>query len=113
MISISIVKAPTKYLGSILKDLASQKKCKIEEGHLMFDHVHVLISIFPPNTQCHRLSGLLRVKVPYLLHEPIWGEEKTSPDRVSGQEDIMFQQWVGMRQLCGTTFGIKRKRISE
>ena len=34
-------------MGSMLKDLASRKECKIEEGHLMSDHVHILISIAP------------------------------------------------------------------
>ena len=58
-------------------------------------------------------SFILSVKVPYLLHEPCGGEEKTSPDKVSGQENIMFQQWVGMRPLYETTAGIKRRRISE
>jgi putative transposase len=33
--------------GVTLKDLALQKECKIEEGHLMPDHVHILISIPP------------------------------------------------------------------
>jgi REP-associated tyrosine transposase len=36
-------------MGDMLKDLASQKECKILEGHLMADHVHIhiLISISP------------------------------------------------------------------
>ncbi len=41
----SLYKELRQYLGSILKDLALQKECKIEEGHLMSDHVHILISI--------------------------------------------------------------------
>ena len=36
-----------KYLGEILKELALQRESKIIEGHLMGDHVHVLISISP------------------------------------------------------------------
>ena len=36
-----------KYLGEILKELALQRESKIIEGHLMGDHVHVLISIPP------------------------------------------------------------------
>jgi putative transposase len=36
-----------EYLGVTLKDLALQKECNIEEGHLMPDHVHILISISP------------------------------------------------------------------
>ena len=29
-----------KYLGEIFRDLATQKECKVAEGHLMPDHVH-------------------------------------------------------------------------
>ena len=34
-------------LGAILHSLARQKECVIEEGHLMKDHVHLMISILP------------------------------------------------------------------
>ena len=30
-----------QYLGETLRELAMQKECKIEEGHLMSDHVHM------------------------------------------------------------------------
>jgi len=51
-----------KYLGEILKKLALQRESEIIEGHLMGDHVHILISI-PPNIQFLRLSGISRGKV--------------------------------------------------
>ena len=35
------------YLGEIFRSLSTQRKCKIEEGHIMSDHVHILISIPP------------------------------------------------------------------
>ncbi len=34
-----------KYLGEMLRHLAQQKECRIEEGHLLADHVHMFISI--------------------------------------------------------------------
>ena len=34
-------------LGEVFHRLARQKECQIEEGHLMSDHVHMLISIPP------------------------------------------------------------------
>jgi putative transposase len=34
-------------LGSVCGDLAQQKECKVEEGHLMPDHVHMLLSVSP------------------------------------------------------------------
>jgi len=32
-----------QYLGKIFRDLALQKVCQILEGHLMSDHVHILL----------------------------------------------------------------------
>ena len=43
----SLYKDLRGYVGPLLRDLASQKECKIEEGYLMGDHVHILISIPP------------------------------------------------------------------
>ena len=34
-------------MGSVFRDLAEQKECKVEEGHLMPDHVHMLLSVPP------------------------------------------------------------------
>ena len=34
-------------LGKVFRELAEQKECEIEEGHLMVDHVHMLISVTP------------------------------------------------------------------
>lgn len=36
-----------QYLGEIFHDLARQKESRIEEGHLMSDPVHLVISILP------------------------------------------------------------------
>src|SRR5499426_2211085 len=36
-----------RHLGTVFHELARRKQCKIEEGHLMRDHVHMLISIAP------------------------------------------------------------------
>jgi putative transposase len=36
-----------RYLGDVFKKLASQKESRIEEGHLMPDHVHMMIAIPP------------------------------------------------------------------
>ena len=57
----SLYKELRRYLGSIFKELARQKECKIEEGHLMSDHVHVLISI-PPKYSVAQIVGYLKGK---------------------------------------------------
>ena len=36
-----------RYLGEVFRRLAEQKESRIEEGHLMLDHVHMMIAILP------------------------------------------------------------------
>jgi putative transposase len=49
------------YLGEVLKRLAEQKQCRVEEGHLMSDHVHMLLSI-PPKYAVSAVVGFMKGK---------------------------------------------------
>jgi putative transposase len=49
------------HLGKVFRELARQKECEIEEGHLMVDHVHMLISI-PPKYAVSQVMGYLKGK---------------------------------------------------
>jgi len=57
----SLYKDLRQYLSATLKDLARQKECKIEEGHLMSDYVHILISI-PPKYSVAQGVGFIKGK---------------------------------------------------
>lgn len=48
-----------KHLGEVFKRLAEQKESRIEEGHLMPDHVHMLISI-PPKHSVSQVIGFIK-----------------------------------------------------
>jgi REP-associated tyrosine transposase len=50
-----------KDLGAVLRELASQRESKIEEGHLMGDHVHMLVSI-PPKYSVAQVVGYIKGK---------------------------------------------------
>ena len=45
-----------RFLGEIFHELARRKGCKILEGHLMPDHVHMCVSI-PPKYPVSRVVG--------------------------------------------------------
>ena len=49
------------HLGELFQSLASQKESRIEEGHLLADHVHMLISIPPKHAVAH-VVGYLKGK---------------------------------------------------
>ena len=50
-----------QYLGEVLRKLAGQKESRIEEGHLMPDHVHMMISI-PPKYAVSQVIGFIKGK---------------------------------------------------
>ena len=50
-----------QYLGEVFRGLAAQKERRIEEGHLMPDHVHMMISI-PPKYAVSQVVGYIKVK---------------------------------------------------
>ena len=50
-----------KSLGEVFRDLARQKECRIEEGHVAADHVHMLISI-PPKYSVSQVVGFIKGK---------------------------------------------------
>ena len=50
-----------KYLGEIFKDLARNRESEVLEGHMMPDHVHMLISI-PPKYSVAQVVGYIKGK---------------------------------------------------
>ena len=50
-----------KALGPIMRGLAQQKEVVVEEGHLMPDHVHMLLSI-PPKYSVSGVVGFIKGK---------------------------------------------------
>ena len=50
-----------EHLGEVFHDLARQKESEIEEGHLLQDHVHMMISI-PPKYSVAQVVGFIKGK---------------------------------------------------
>ena len=63
-----------KYLGPVFRRLAEQKESRIEEGHLMMDHVHMLLSI-PPKYAVSQVVGFIKGKSAIHLAR-VYGENR-------------------------------------
>ena len=50
-----------QYLGEVFKDLAVSRDCEVLGGHMMPDHVHMLISI-PPKYAVSQVIGFIKGK---------------------------------------------------
>ena len=63
------------HLGEVLHELARQKECRIEEGHLREDHVHMLISI-PPKLSVSSVMGFMKGKSAIYIARNFSGRRK-------------------------------------
>ena len=50
-----------RHLGEVFRRLARQKESEIEEGHMMSDHVHMMIAI-PPKYSVSQVIGFIKGK---------------------------------------------------
>ena len=64
-----------KDLAEYLHELARQKECKILEGHLCSDHVHMLISI-PPKYSVAQVIGFVKGKSAIHVARTYLGQRK-------------------------------------
>lgn len=63
-----------QHLGEVFRRLAEQKESRIEEGHLMIDHVHMMIAI-PPKYAVSQVVGYIKGKSAIHLAR-VYGDRK-------------------------------------
>jgi putative transposase len=88
-----------KALGEVFRQLAAQKEAKVEEGHLLPDHVHMLLSI-PPKYAVSNVVGYIKGKSAIHLAR-VYGERKRN----------FVGQSFWARGYCVSTVGRDEKAI--
>lgn len=63
------------HMGEIIRELARQKESRVEEGHLMSDHIHMLISI-PPKYAVASVVGFIKGKTAIHIARSFMGRRK-------------------------------------
>ena len=85
------------HLGEVLRRLAVQKESRIEEGHLMSDHVHMMISI-PPKYAVSQVIGYIKGRARFIWRGCTGRGSATSSDRASGPGGILCRRWAETRR---------------
>jgi len=80
-----------EFLKRHFHELASYKGCKIESGHLVQDHVHMVISI-PPKHPVAAIVGYLKGKSAIAIARTFGGRQRISAVSVFGREDTQYRQ---------------------
>lgn len=89
-----------KQLGPVFKELAQQKESEIVEGHLVVDHIHMLISI-PPKYAVAQVVGFIKGK------SAIWIA------RTCGRKRNFTGQNFWARGYCVSTTGMNEETVRE
>lgn len=87
-----------RQLGTIFHELARQKECRIIEGHLMADHVHMCIEI-PPKYQVSAVIGFLK------------GKSAIAIARMQGKERNFTGENFWARGYADSTVGFNEEQI--
>ena len=101
-----------RHLGEVFRKLAMQKECRIEEGHLMPDHVHMMISI-PPKYAVSQVVGFIKGK----SANPPWPASTANVGAISwasisGPEGTTSLLWGGTSKQSVSTSRTRKRRIS-
>jgi putative transposase len=64
-----------EHLGEIFRELARQRECKVVEGHLMKDHVHICLSV-PPKYSVSNVVGFIKGKSAITIARHFGGRQR-------------------------------------
>jgi putative transposase len=98
-----------KELGQVLRELARQKESEIIEGHLLPDHVHILISI-PPKHAVAQVGGYIKGKSAIWIARTYGVASETSRANISGLGATMFRPWGGMSNSSEPIFNTRKAK---
>ncbi len=89
-----------RHLGQVLRRLSGQKESLIEEGHLLPDHVHVMISI-PPKFSVAQVIGYIKGKSAIHIARNFSESRRNfvgGLQSTSGHADTSYRPWAEMRE---------------
>ena len=90
-----------KYLGTVFHELAVQRKSRILEGHMIQDHVHMLIEV-PPKHAVSEVVGYLKGKSAIAVAGQIGGRKR----HFNGET-------LGARGYAVSTVGFEESQIKQ
>ena len=85
------------HLGAVSRELAQRKECEIEEGHLMPDHVHMLI---PPKYSVAEVIGYLKGKSSIWIAQNVERGRGATSFRPSGGTEETIRTYIKNQEIA-------------
>src|SRR5438128_9735494 len=99
-----------RHLGEVFRALAEQQECRIEEGHVMGDHVPMLLSI-PPQDSVAQVVGFLKGKAAIHMARTFLGRRKNSTGHhcwargysvsTVGRDEAVIREYIRTQEAAG------------
>jgi putative transposase len=80
-----------RFLGPVFRELANQRRSEILEGHMVQDHVHMLIKI-PPKYAVAEVIGYIKGKSAIAVARQFSGRKRNFNGESFWQRAIVFQR---------------------
>ena len=100
-----------RHLGEVFRKLAEQKQSRIEEGHLMPDHVHMMIAI-PPKYAVSQVIKFIKNKSAIHLARSYAERSRNFVGQHFWARDTSCRRLGGTRNSSASTSGTRKKRTS-
>ena len=97
-------------LGDVLRRLAVHRESEVEEGHLLVDHVHMMMSI-PPKYSVAQVIGYLKGKSAIHIAREFAGRSRNFVGQHFWARATSSPRWGGMSGSSGSTFSSRNARI--
>ncbi|MGL5741221.1 MAG: IS200/IS605 family transposase, partial [Legionella sp.] len=107
-----------RFLGPVFRDLASHRGCKILEGHMVQDHVHMLISI-PPKYSVSEAIGYIKGKSAIAVARQFGGRKRNFNGArfwacgyavsTVGFEESKLREYIQNQEQLDKTSGVDEK----
>ena len=107
-----------RYLGPVFHELARQKECQILEGHMVQDHVHMLIAI-PPKYAIAQIVGYIKGKSAIAVARQFSGRKRNFNGEkfwargyavsTVGYEEMKIREYIQNQEQLDQTSGADEK----
>jgi putative transposase len=107
-----------RFLGPIFHELARQKECRILEGHMVQDHVHMLIAI-PPKYAISQIVGYIKGKSAIAVARQFSGKTRNFNGEsfwargyavsTVGYEELKIREYIQNQEQLDRTSGADEK----
>ena len=97
-----------KHLGSVFRNLAEQRESLVEEGHLLSDHVHMLLSI-PPKYSVAQVVGFMKGKSAIHIARSFMGKRQNFTGQsfwargyfvsTVGRDETMIREYIRNQEI--------------